>query len=34
MSGFLTSLIPALLAFALGVFIAWLLWARRGPRTR
>jgi hypothetical protein len=31
MSGFLATLVPALLAFALGVFIAWLLWSNRRP---
>lgn len=34
MSGFLTTLIPALLAFALGALIAWLLWGHHGPRRR
>ena len=29
MTGFPATLIPALLAFALGVFIAWLLWGQR-----
>jgi hypothetical protein len=29
MDGFLATLIPALLAFLLGVLIAWLLWGRR-----
>lgn len=29
MTGFLATLIPALLAFLLGVLIAWLLWGRR-----
>ncbi len=31
MTGYLVTLVPALLAFALGVLIAWLLWA---PRSR
>ena len=32
MTGFLSTLIPALLAFGLGVLIAWLLWAPRSRR--
>ena len=30
MTGFLATLVPALLAFAFGVLVAWLLWGQRG----